>query len=568
MMYCFVLLDMVSVAVLQLLTLAFVCGGAFARCRCSGQLHSCRQCTRIRGCTSVSELFYLSHMRSSAATATGSGGGGLHSCRCVPGLQVFCLVLARMWKGCTMAVRWLVVAMEKMSFVLLALLAVVLEQTWKSLARLSSCTPLEIASCLCVVNDDVFQNNGYQKVVSLLVLMLAAMEWHVSPVFKHHEVLCSLLTAFVMHGLCFPADAAVVTALHYECVLMSFLFPTFGRSSAACTSHERTVVLPSNEGLELSLHNQSCYRLPTRGDGKCAIHSAFGEVTQFSSELQHLNAHALIKSSLGMSLAMLKTKVKQEDFHLVDEVASKMWSDIVQPHWKNPDQWPLLANEKRSFLDHLHRRIGDTTALCIQEALSTQVNIKRLIQRCQDHSIQAFPRSLEAILWRTLAVQQGLLPSNTVDFLACSANEIASYSDVASPFLAPPWIFRGGRVFAAGSNDEYPGDMDARPFSKYEALFDDRPAFNALRYSFLHTVCPADCSDLQTLVAYVDMADNDLSNILEFIIDDLAPIHEAQQRGGCPVNFCNEVWPIYVERMCDPDLQFYLSYEELLLICI
>ena len=43
----------------------------------------------MHGCTSLNELNYLSHMRSSEATATGGRGGGMQSRRSVSGLQVF-----------------------------------------------------------------------------------------------------------------------------------------------------------------------------------------------------------------------------------------------------------------------------------------------------------------------------------------------------------------------------------------------------------------------------------------------------------------------------------------------
>ena len=101
--------------------------------------------------TSSMELFYLTHMRSCAAAAIGnkSTSRGMASCLCMSGLQCLYHCLAK-------------------------LIADVLA----CLLRILEITPLEIASC-CVLMVSSY-DNAFLIALALLILALAALDWHVA----------------------------------------------------------------------------------------------------------------------------------------------------------------------------------------------------------------------------------------------------------------------------------------------------------------------------------------------------------------------------------------------------
>ena len=128
---------------------------------------------RLRSHTCVAELFYLRHLRSCAATASGSHGASLSASKslCTRGLR---LLLA--------CVTELVIQALSCCFsVLLAILGV-LTAVWRYILRLvlqSTASVLEIVACIVLVDNNRLTDQWNHKVLAACILLLALMDWHV-----------------------------------------------------------------------------------------------------------------------------------------------------------------------------------------------------------------------------------------------------------------------------------------------------------------------------------------------------------------------------------------------------
>ena len=71
-------------------------------------------------------------------------------------------------------------------------------------------------------------------------------------------------------------------------------------------------------------------RVPTNGDGGCAIHSVFGNPSENGLFLH--NARGFLRKTFAPTSAALRMRVHNND--LVDELAYFLWKDIVLPQAK------------------------------------------------------------------------------------------------------------------------------------------------------------------------------------------------------------------------------------------
>jgi hypothetical protein len=139
-------------------------------------------------------------------------------------------------------------------------------------------------------------------------------------------------------------------------------------------------------------------------------------------------------------------------------------------------------------------------------------------------------------------------------------------------YLEPPWEVRNGVCVVKGSDCKFEADVHGGLVSKYVALFDSRAQFGNLRVSFLHSAGGQRLERLEQA-------------LLELISSDYAIDQDATQavfqhlelcRGhfdawktliDCPTGFADSAWPLLVDCMCDELHHFYLSVNELLLLC-
>ena len=156
----------------------------------------------------AAELFYLRHLRSCAASASGSKStsSGVTSNLCIPGELVMLEVLMSV-----------IVPVVQSMLRFLSSAWTLLQYIRKLVPHPS---PLEMVACAVVVDACEAECQGVQTVLAAFVLFLAVCDWHISQIMPHHHILCRLLSAMCMHALYPPSATRMCCA---------FAPPTFGK---------------------------------------------------------------------------------------------------------------------------------------------------------------------------------------------------------------------------------------------------------------------------------------------------------------------------------------------------
>ena len=160
----------------------------------------------LRTQVTAAELFYLRHLRTCAASSSGSRStcSAAAPCLCTSG---FLVVL-----DCIMLLVKVVLQdmLQALEFVM-SMFVKLLRSTPQILEHLMSMftavlqsmpSPLEICAFIAVV--DVSEGkNCFQIALAVTNLLLAVCDWHVPQVIPHHNFLCRFLSAICMQAL-FP----------------------------------------------------------------------------------------------------------------------------------------------------------------------------------------------------------------------------------------------------------------------------------------------------------------------------------------------------------------------------
>ena len=94
-------------------------------------------------------------------------------------------------------------------------------------------------------------------------------------------------------------------------------------------------------------------------------------------------------------------------------------------------------------------------------------------------------------------MQQGFLPDSSRNYTSLTASELDQMpSEGIDSWLQPVWESRLNELVVRGTSTPFVPGADGGPHSRYAALFDPRPEFNALRVSFLLQVAGDRCSYL------------------------------------------------------------------------
>ena len=113
--------------------------------------------------------------------------------------------------------------------------------------------------------------------------------------------------------------------------------------------------------------------------------------------------------------------------------------------------------------------------------------------------------------------------------------------------------------------------MEGR-YPKNAAWFDHRHEFDSLRVSFLHAACGKRLERLQDLLGECldsgEILDPDATESVLRYLDECCDHFGVAPSVSCsPAFFADEAWPLLVECICDQQRQYYLSVDELLLVC-
>ena len=193
-------------------------------------------------------------------------------------------------------------------------------------------------------------------------------------------------------------------------------------------------------------------------------------------------------------------------------------------------------------------------------------------------SATVFQPALDDLIWRSLATQAGLVPP------ASAPPDSDVPTSVMTPhadfdFLQVPWEVRNNELLVKGTDLKFAFDDNGGPTSKYAALFDTRHEFDSLRVSFLHAACGHRLTCLEDALAEcVSRYENMDEHVVAGVLRRLEPVMEYMNRFSehfdvspsicdSPPLFAEEAWPLYVDSVCDRKQQYYLSANELLLVC-
>jgi len=291
----------------------------------------------------------------------------------------------------------------------------------------------------------------------------------------------------------------------------------------------------------------------TNGNGACAIHSIFGRPAALS-ELFLPDARRKATHALCTLPAIADNNETAKDLFI--SLCANLWVEFAVPHlegrpsieteafWSSLErQSPGLAVEARKcYIDRpvLERRKNNLKAVAVTA------------------SRQFFNAEDECQRVRPLAIKMGFVPASMeghmVDGRVCVSGA-SLQSDGQWEGLQQA---RGDDGFIKGTRIVFPFDG---PSCKYEALFDGRPEFDALREGFM-TYAPQS-SPRQFLglaqESCVDVRHTSFLRSLTSWVECPTPLRE-------PLEFGPRAWEAYMTCMNHKD--FYMSADELIATCL
>ena len=200
------------------------------------------------------------------------------------------------------------------------------------------------------------------------------------------------------------------------------------------------------------------------------------------------------------------------------------------------------------FLDLLTSNDNEQLLLDVQRQISqNNINVRAredAMNRCLEQTSRIFTEDLRHVMWEPIAAQKGLLP-------APNASDEASHFE----YLDEPWVWDEATAFllVKGSNHIFLPRPDGGPSTKFEALFDGRPAFNGLRFSFLTLICGAGFEHLEDFMTQsnVELSPEAWQRLTGFLELASPALNNAVGIGEAPPNFAARSWPLAWDCMTD-----------------
>ena len=290
----------------------------------------------------------------------------------------------------------------------------------------------------------------------------------------------------------FNADA---TACDICCVLAAYCYPLFPPSEPSETMQMLSRCLQAetfdtrvdaSDDLELPARARLPLRVTpvtTNGDGACAIHSVWG-VPDNLSQLTCPEARRFAAEAMGESLLHLRTHIPLEFREDVHDLATSLWSEYMVGYFEGQ-----RSPEIQSFKQHLQRLHPDLLREA-QACFNRRAVIKQDMDACEvlmkQQCKRVCIRSLEEHVIRPMAAHLRTIPRNC-DVLAMSAADLEALRRQHPREYDYLGTARSESKHMKGTRSElFP--MDG-PMSKYHSLFDHRPGFDALRWSFWNSSC-------------------------------------------------------------------------------
>ena len=291
--------------------------------------------------------------------------------------------------------------------------------------------------------------------------------------------------------------------------------------------------------------------LMTTGGGDCAIHAAIGscsergriEVSDPRAWIQQTLSHYETAQTCVSALETIVGAAPARD--LFAKVTSALGQDLFLP-WLRGD----TSEESQCLVEAMQQQDPSLVAEGEQFMLHNAVDIdrrssskRRVLDLCRD----VFQFKYKDKLIQPIALRLGFIPG---------------------AFFGPSFLEdAAGKRLVAGTRTEFPADA---PESKFEALFDPRPCFDALRWAFMVAADPL--SQVSTFHRCLHDRVETLCEEDASVVEVASPLcDELRNYDGCrvvpelPPDFINRVWPCY--RVALHSSHYWLSCDELLLLC-
>ena len=321
------------------------------------------------------------------------------------------------------------------------------------------------------------------------------------------------------------------------------------------------------------LQLKSMQELTTVGDGACAVHACFGVTNAKAGNICCLEDPRMLLDKIlpGSFGEVVQVSHDQE---LLDTMLGGAFTELtgclgeepaLPQHGRHKGKG-ALSEESRTFLKYLR-----TDKTLLEDVMAQMAKNKKKgearhheLQECEKKTSSLFSDRLDDAFWREIAAGRGLLPRSIVK----PRSAAGPLTDREFDWRSAPWEARGGRRVVKGSNGITAPKKDL-PDTKFDALFDQRSVFDWLRYSFLSEISNMD--RLQSIRHYAESKRDSLGEVscervLRFV-RDYRDVFTQQEMDEKPATWEERAWPILRRCMTETRSRYFLSIDELLLVC-
>ena len=278
---------------------------------------------------------------------------------------------------------------------------------------------------------------------------------------------------------CLSACVAIALSQNRCLGILALLEPSFGKGHAERSGPVRELHMHSARDVDddLEIKDGDRYRaFCTKPDGACGVHAVFGVPNGIQYELA--DARRKAQSLLGPTFHDVCQKMREDALPNLHSLSQALWKDYLLEYFLG-----RRDIEMRVFVDKFRRnsptRFAELQAQMQRDAYEhTQLKegVRRTMRAC-------FQIAAEPIIHR-MAINAGMVPITEGGIIDKSL-------EVLQPVLAGQryelmastayWSDFAGRLQVVGTQEALPADP---PMHKYAALFDARPVFDNLRWSF------------------------------------------------------------------------------------
>ena len=266
--------------------------------------------------------------------------------------------------------------------------------------------------------------------------------------------------------------------------------PCYALQSVRISRNWKPLCVDSPNPVLSSLHTKAYCAIATEGDGACALHSLFGEPSEFRNKnLYAPQARATVVVAFGATAAAFRNRLQNDILYTA--VTSALCRDGLHP---------IVVQG----IDADHRQETTSCGRILWDLISREEEMReKLVAFCREEmrrdalNAPQTERAFESFERVCSPAYDGFL-TVLAQFLGWDTEE-------------SPGIMEFGQERVKGTQEQMP--ENDKPTTKLDALFDKRPCFRAIRRGFLHC-CGRSLVDFQqalvtTLTNFVGPLEHD-----------------------------------------------------------